>query len=76
MMGVNTRAELAIAEAESRRRILERHMIDGVTIVDPASTWVDADVEIAADARIEPGTSLRGDSDRRRPARPSARSAP
>jgi bifunctional UDP-N-acetylglucosamine pyrophosphorylase/glucosamine-1-phosphate N-acetyltransferase len=60
MMGVNTRAELAIAEAESRRRILERHMLDGVTVVDPASTWVDADVEIAADARIEPGSSLRG----------------
>jgi len=60
MMGVNTRAELAIAEAESRRRILERHMLDGVTVVDPTSTWVDADVEIAADARIEPGTSLRG----------------
>jgi bifunctional UDP-N-acetylglucosamine pyrophosphorylase/glucosamine-1-phosphate N-acetyltransferase len=60
MMGVNTRAELAIAEAESRRRILEAHMLDGVTIVDPFSTWVDADVEIAADARIEPGSSLRG----------------
>jgi bifunctional UDP-N-acetylglucosamine pyrophosphorylase/glucosamine-1-phosphate N-acetyltransferase len=62
MMGVNTRAELAIAEAESRRRILEAHMLAGVTIVDPASTWVDAGVEIAADARIEPGTSLRGES--------------
>ena len=62
MMGVNTRAELAIAEAESRRRILEAHMLAGVTIVDPASTWVEADVEIAADARIEPGTSLRGGS--------------
>ena len=36
------------------------HMLAGVTIVDPASTWIDADVEIAADARIEPGTSLRG----------------
>jgi bifunctional UDP-N-acetylglucosamine pyrophosphorylase/glucosamine-1-phosphate N-acetyltransferase len=35
-------------------------MLDGVTVVDPASTWVDADVEIAADARIEPGSSLRG----------------
>ncbi len=62
MMGVNTRAELAIAEAEARRRILERHMLDGVTVVDPASTWVDADVEISPDARIEPGTSLRGGS--------------
>jgi bifunctional UDP-N-acetylglucosamine pyrophosphorylase / glucosamine-1-phosphate N-acetyltransferase len=62
MMGVNTRAELALAEAECRRRILEAHMLAGVTIVDPTSTWVDADVEIGADARIEPGTSLRGRS--------------
>ena len=59
-MGVNNRSELAEAEAEARRRILERHMLAGVTVVDPASTWIDADVEIAADARIEPGTSLRG----------------
>jgi bifunctional UDP-N-acetylglucosamine pyrophosphorylase/glucosamine-1-phosphate N-acetyltransferase len=59
-MGVNDRADLAAVEAEARRRILARHMAAGVTIVDPASTWVDADVEIAADARIEPGTSLRG----------------
>jgi bifunctional UDP-N-acetylglucosamine pyrophosphorylase/glucosamine-1-phosphate N-acetyltransferase len=59
-MGVNNRAELAAAEAEARRRILARHMLAGVTVVDPASTWVDADVEIAADARLEPGTSLRG----------------
>ncbi len=59
-MGVNNRAELAAVEAVARRRILEAHMLAGVTVVDPASTWVDADVEIAADARIEPGTSLRG----------------
>jgi bifunctional UDP-N-acetylglucosamine pyrophosphorylase/glucosamine-1-phosphate N-acetyltransferase len=59
-MGVNTRADLAAVEAEARRRILEAHMLAGVTVVDPASTWVDADVAIAADARIEPGTSLRG----------------
>ncbi|HET6571655.1 MAG TPA: bifunctional UDP-N-acetylglucosamine diphosphorylase/glucosamine-1-phosphate N-acetyltransferase GlmU [Solirubrobacterales bacterium] len=59
-MGVNNRAELAAVEAEARRRILERHMLAGVTVVDPASTWVDAGVEIAADARIEPGSSLRG----------------
>jgi bifunctional UDP-N-acetylglucosamine pyrophosphorylase / glucosamine-1-phosphate N-acetyltransferase len=60
MLGVNTRAELAVAEAEARRRILEAHMLAGVTVVDPASTWIDVDVQIAADARIEPGTSLRG----------------
>jgi bifunctional UDP-N-acetylglucosamine pyrophosphorylase / glucosamine-1-phosphate N-acetyltransferase len=59
-MGVNTRADLAAVEAEARRRILERHMLAGVTVVDPGSTWVDVEVEIAADARIEPGTSLRG----------------
>ncbi len=59
-MGVNNRADLAAVEAEARRRILEAHMLAGVTVVDPASTWVDAGVEIAADARIEPGTSLRG----------------
>jgi bifunctional UDP-N-acetylglucosamine pyrophosphorylase / glucosamine-1-phosphate N-acetyltransferase len=59
-MGVNNRADLAVVEAEARSRILERHMLVGVTVVDPASTWVDADVEIAADARLEPGTSLRG----------------
>jgi bifunctional UDP-N-acetylglucosamine pyrophosphorylase / glucosamine-1-phosphate N-acetyltransferase len=59
-MGVNNRAELAAAEAEGRRRILEAHMLAGVTVVDPASTWIDADVTIVADARIEPGSSLRG----------------
>jgi bifunctional UDP-N-acetylglucosamine pyrophosphorylase / glucosamine-1-phosphate N-acetyltransferase len=59
-MGVNNRAELAAVEAEARRRLLEAHMLDGVTVVDPGSTWIDAGVEIAPDARIEPGTSLRG----------------
>ncbi len=59
-MGVNNRADLAEVEAEARRRILEAHMLAGVTVVDPGSTWVDAGVEIGADARIEPGTSLRG----------------
>lgn len=59
-MGVNNRLDLAAVEAEARRRLLEAHMLAGVTIVDPASTWIDAGVEIAADARIEPGTSLRG----------------
>jgi bifunctional UDP-N-acetylglucosamine pyrophosphorylase/glucosamine-1-phosphate N-acetyltransferase len=59
-MGVNNRADLAAVEAEARRRILQRHMLAGVTVVDPGSTWVDVDVEVAADVRIEPGTSLRG----------------
>ena len=59
-MGINNRVDLAAVEAEARRRLLEAHMLAGVTVVDPASTWVDAGVEIAADARIEPGTTLRG----------------
>jgi bifunctional UDP-N-acetylglucosamine pyrophosphorylase/glucosamine-1-phosphate N-acetyltransferase len=59
-MGVNNRVDLAAVEAEARRRLLEAHMLAGVTVVDPGSTWIDAEVEIAADARIEPGTSLRG----------------
>ncbi len=58
--GVNNRVELAAVEAEGRRRILKRHMLAGVTVVDPGSTWIDVDVEVAADARIEPGTALRG----------------
>ena len=59
-MGVNDRVDLAAVEVEARQRIAERHMRAGVTIVDPASTWIDADVEIGEDVRIEPGTSLRG----------------
>ncbi len=61
-MGVNNRVDLAAVEAEARRRLLEAHMLAGVTVVDPGSTWVDAGVEIAADARIEPGTTLRGET--------------
>ena len=58
--GVNTRAELAAAAAVLRDRINERHMLAGVTIVDPATTWIDPSVELAADAMIEPFTVLRG----------------
>jgi bifunctional UDP-N-acetylglucosamine pyrophosphorylase/glucosamine-1-phosphate N-acetyltransferase len=58
--GVNTRAELAAAGAILRDRILAAHMSKGVGIVDPATTWVDADVEIEADAVIHPFTVLRG----------------
>jgi len=58
--GVNTRAELAEAAAALRDRINEEHMLAGVTIVDPASTWIEADVEIEADATIHPFTVLEG----------------
>jgi bifunctional UDP-N-acetylglucosamine pyrophosphorylase/glucosamine-1-phosphate N-acetyltransferase len=60
ILGVNSRADLAMVEAEARRRINERHMLAGVTIVDPGSTWIEIDVEIEPDVRIEPGCSLVG----------------
>lgn len=59
-LGVNSRLDLAVVEAEARRQILDRHMEAGVTIVDPATTWIEVEVEIAADTRIEPGCSLIG----------------
>jgi bifunctional UDP-N-acetylglucosamine pyrophosphorylase/glucosamine-1-phosphate N-acetyltransferase len=58
--GINTRVELAAVTAALRDRINERHMLAGVTIVDPSSTWIEADVEIEADATIHPFTVLRG----------------
>ena len=60
--GVNTRVELAAAAAELRDRINEEHMLAGVTIVDPQSTWIDADVTIGRDALIHPFTVIRGAS--------------
>ncbi len=60
VLGVNDRIALAHVRALAQRAILERHMRAGVGVVDPASTWIDVDVEIGRDARIEPGTSLRG----------------
>src|SRR6185436_20970104 len=59
-LGVNTRAELARVEAAARERILERHMLAGVTVRDPASTHVDAGVVIGEDTTLEPYTFLRG----------------
>ncbi len=60
MLGVNDRVALAHVRALAQRAILEGHMRAGVTIVDPLATWVDVDVRIGRDARIEPGTALRG----------------
>jgi bifunctional UDP-N-acetylglucosamine pyrophosphorylase / glucosamine-1-phosphate N-acetyltransferase len=58
--GVNTRVDLAEADAELRARINRRHQLDGVTIVDPASTFIEPTVEIEADAVVHPFTVLRG----------------
>jgi bifunctional UDP-N-acetylglucosamine pyrophosphorylase/glucosamine-1-phosphate N-acetyltransferase len=59
--GVNTRAELAAAAVVLRDRINHDHMLAGVTIVDPATTWIEAEVEIEPDVTIQPFTVVRGD---------------
>ena len=58
--GVNTRAEFAAAAAGLRDRVNERHMLAGVTIVDPATTWIEPEVEIENDVTIHPFVYLRG----------------
>jgi bifunctional UDP-N-acetylglucosamine pyrophosphorylase / glucosamine-1-phosphate N-acetyltransferase len=60
--GVNTRVDLSEADAELRARINRRHQLDGVTIVDPATTFIEPTVRIEADAVIHPFTVLRGDT--------------
>lgn len=61
-LGINTRRELAEATRVLRRRILDRHMDEGVTLVDPETTYVDADVRIGRDSILEPGVVITGDS--------------
>jgi bifunctional UDP-N-acetylglucosamine pyrophosphorylase / glucosamine-1-phosphate N-acetyltransferase len=59
--GINTRVELAAAAAALRERINEAHMLAGVTIVDPGSTWIEAGVEIEPDVTVHPFTVIRGE---------------
>jgi bifunctional UDP-N-acetylglucosamine pyrophosphorylase/glucosamine-1-phosphate N-acetyltransferase len=66
--GVNTRADLAAAGAHLRAEIIARHLEAGVTVVDPATTWIEPEVEIEPDAIIHPFTVLRGRSIVRRAA--------
>lgn len=58
--GVNDRAQLARLGAELNRRITSQWMSEGVTIVDPATTWIDSAVTIEPDVTILPGTQLLG----------------
>ena len=58
--GVNDRIQLCRMNTEVNRRILQRWMREGVTVVDPATTWVHASVDLAADVVLLPGTSLEG----------------
>jgi bifunctional UDP-N-acetylglucosamine pyrophosphorylase/glucosamine-1-phosphate N-acetyltransferase len=58
--GVNNRVQLAQLGAELNRRTIAAHQMAGVTIVDPATTWIDVDVSIGRDTVIQPGTQLLG----------------
>jgi len=58
--GANDRVQLADLGARLNHRILVRHMLNGVTIIDPATTWVDVEVTIGQDVTIAPGTQLHG----------------
>jgi bifunctional UDP-N-acetylglucosamine pyrophosphorylase/glucosamine-1-phosphate N-acetyltransferase len=60
LLGVNDRVELARVRALAQQRIVERHQRAGVTVVDPASTVIEAAVEIGRDTVVEPSSFLRG----------------
>ncbi|WP_073996826.1 NTP transferase domain-containing protein [Arcanobacterium urinimassiliense] len=60
--GVNDLVQLAGLRKEKNARILDKWMRSGVSIVDPLSTWIDAQVQLAPDVRIEPNTILRGNT--------------
>lgn len=60
VLGVDDRVRLAEVEAQVRRSILERHMLGGATIVDPATTYIDADAELGEDVTIYPQTHIKG----------------
>ncbi len=58
--GINDRVQLAELAAELNRRIVATHQRAGVTVADPATTWIDVDVSIGRDTLIQPGTQLLG----------------
>ena len=60
--GVNTRVHLALAEKEMRRRICERLMLDGVTLLDPDRVVVDHQVTVGRDTVLHPGVILEGET--------------
>ncbi|MBR2779322.1 MAG: bifunctional UDP-N-acetylglucosamine diphosphorylase/glucosamine-1-phosphate N-acetyltransferase GlmU [Firmicutes bacterium] len=62
IMGVNNRVQLAKAGAVMRRRIVEKHMMAGVTMIDPDSVYIEDSVEIGPDTEIWPGVVLRGNT--------------
>jgi bifunctional UDP-N-acetylglucosamine pyrophosphorylase/glucosamine-1-phosphate N-acetyltransferase len=62
IIGINDRRQLAHAERLMRQRILDRLMADGVTITDPVTTFVDADIQVGRDTVIHPFTTITGAS--------------
>ncbi|MEO9153744.1 MAG: bifunctional UDP-N-acetylglucosamine diphosphorylase/glucosamine-1-phosphate N-acetyltransferase GlmU, partial [Lapillicoccus sp.] len=58
--GVNDKVQLARLGVELNRRTVERAMRDGAIVIDPATTWIDADVTIGQDTVIRPGTQIHG----------------
>ncbi|SEO79407.1 bifunctional UDP-N-acetylglucosamine diphosphorylase/glucosamine-1-phosphate N-acetyltransferase GlmU [Trujillonella endophytica] len=60
VLGCNDRRELAARRRVLNDRVLDRLMVEGVTVVDPATTWVDVTVTVEADALLQPGTQLHG----------------
>ncbi|MBV7433245.1 bifunctional UDP-N-acetylglucosamine diphosphorylase/glucosamine-1-phosphate N-acetyltransferase GlmU [Dermabacteraceae bacterium TAE3-ERU5] len=58
--GVNDKVQLATLGREMNRRIVEKHMREGVTVVDPATTWIGSDVTIGRDTVLLPGIQLNG----------------
>lgn len=62
-IGINNRQALAEAAATMRKRINEKHMVNGVSFIDSASTYIDVDVTIGNDTLIEPGVMLKGETE-------------
>lgn len=62
-VGVNTRVHLSEVEAEMRRRVNESHMLNGVTLMDPASTYIEVGVKVGRDTVIWPNTYLHGQTE-------------
>lgn len=60
---IGDRVRLAEVRAELNRRIVREWMLAGVTVIDPATTWIDADTRLAPDVVLEPNTQLRGGTD-------------
>lgn len=63
ILGVNDRRQLALVEGIMRRRILDRLMLEGVTVVDPGATYVNAGVRVGNDTVLYPFTFLEGETE-------------